>query len=67
MYVLSTLAAPRQENAAAIAGLPSLSRAEESHLVNAAAYALPRELGGLSRDQIRTLIKSGELKRLLGE
>ena len=33
-----------------------LSRAEESHLVNAAAYALPRELGGLSRDQIRTLI-----------
>ena len=30
-----------------------LSRAEESHLVNAAAYALPRELGGLSRDQIR--------------
>ena len=34
-----------------------LNRAEESHLIGAAAYALPRELSGLSRDQIRELIR----------
>ena len=34
-----------------------LNRTEESRLVDAAAYALPRELGGLSRDQIRELIR----------
>jgi tetratricopeptide (TPR) repeat protein len=34
-----------------------LNRSEESHLIDAAAYALPRELGGLSRDQIRALIR----------
>ena len=34
-----------------------LNRTEESRLVDAAAYALPRELGGLSRDQIRALIR----------
>lgn len=34
-----------------------LNRTEESRLVDASAYALPRELGGLSRDQIRQLIK----------
>ncbi len=34
-----------------------LNRSEESHLIDAAAYALPRELGGLSRDQIRELIR----------
>jgi tetratricopeptide (TPR) repeat protein len=33
-----------------------LNRFEESRLVNAAAYARPRELGGLSRDQICALI-----------
>ena len=34
-----------------------LNRAEESRLVDAAAYALPRGLGGLSRDPIRALIR----------
>jgi tetratricopeptide (TPR) repeat protein len=37
--------------------LRRLNRNEESHLVDAAAYALPRKLGGLSRDQIRALIR----------
>ena len=34
-----------------------LNRAEESRLLDAAAYALPRGLSGLSSDQIRTLIR----------
>jgi hypothetical protein len=34
-----------------------LSRSEESRLIDAAAYALPRELGGLSQDQVRDLIR----------
>ena len=34
-----------------------LNRFEESRLVDAAAYAKPRELGGLSRDEIRDLIR----------
>jgi tetratricopeptide (TPR) repeat protein len=34
-----------------------LNRFEESRLVDAAAYAKPRELGGLSRDDIRGLIR----------
>ena len=34
-----------------------LSRSQESHLIDTAAYALPRELGGLSRDQVRDLIR----------
>jgi tetratricopeptide (TPR) repeat protein len=34
-----------------------LNRTEESHVVDAAAYALPRLLGGLPRDQIRELIR----------
>jgi hypothetical protein len=34
-----------------------LHRSEESRLTAAAAYALPRELGGLSRGQIRALIR----------
>lgn len=34
-----------------------LNRSEESRLIAGAAYALPRELGGLSRSQIRALIR----------
>jgi len=34
-----------------------LNRFEESRLIDATAYAKPRELGGLSRDEIRVLIK----------
>jgi hypothetical protein len=33
-------------------------RAEDSHLIDACAYALPRELGGLPEDQARTLIRA---------
>jgi tetratricopeptide (TPR) repeat protein len=34
-----------------------LNRFEESRLVDTAAYAKPRELGGLSRDDLRSLIR----------
>ncbi len=34
-----------------------LNRFEESRVVDAVAYALPRELGGLSRNEIRSVIK----------
>jgi hypothetical protein len=34
-----------------------LGRAEDSHLIDACAYALPRELGGLPGNQVRTLIR----------
>jgi tetratricopeptide (TPR) repeat protein len=35
-----------------------LGRAEESHLIDASAHALPRELGGMHPDQLRALIRA---------